>query len=170
LAFSRSGMPISTRPAVPSSKMDRICSCYVDPPRPRSGFLVLRPLTDEAVFETYSPMPKLATLLRELSWSKNLLPSSGCNSSEEREFYLISAARGRWSHRELYCNNIVATGRTRYPCLQRRAEKAESIEWHRMYIRNSTQSRCNSFRSIGQSRKHCLRDLSARRSGHSPPR
>jgi predicted nuclease of restriction endonuclease-like (RecB) superfamily len=52
-------------------------------------------------FETYSPLPKLATLLRELSWSKHLLLLSGCKTEEEKEFYLLSATRGRWSHREL---------------------------------------------------------------------
>ncbi len=52
-------------------------------------------------YETYSPLPKLATLLRELSWSKHLLLLSQCKSEEEKEFYLLSATRGRWSHREL---------------------------------------------------------------------
>ena len=52
-------------------------------------------------YETYSPVPKLATLLRELSWSKHLLLLSYCKSEEEKEFYLLSATRGRWSHREL---------------------------------------------------------------------
>jgi len=52
-------------------------------------------------YETYSPLPKLATLLRELSWSKHLLLLSSCKSEEEKEFYLLSAIRGRWSHREL---------------------------------------------------------------------
>jgi predicted nuclease of restriction endonuclease-like (RecB) superfamily len=52
-------------------------------------------------YETYSPVPKLATLLRELSWSKHLLLLSHCKSEEEKEFYLLLATRGRWSHREL---------------------------------------------------------------------
>jgi predicted nuclease of restriction endonuclease-like (RecB) superfamily len=52
-------------------------------------------------YETYSSLPKLATLLRELSWSKHLLLLSHCKSEEEKEFYLLSATRGRWSHREL---------------------------------------------------------------------
>ncbi len=37
-------------------------------------------------YETYSPLPKLATLLRELSWSKHLLLLSHCKSEEENEF------------------------------------------------------------------------------------
>jgi predicted nuclease of restriction endonuclease-like (RecB) superfamily len=52
-------------------------------------------------YETYVALPKLATLLRELSWSKHLLLLSHCKSEEEKEFYLLSATRGRWSHREL---------------------------------------------------------------------
>ena len=52
-------------------------------------------------FETYRSQPKLATLLRELSWSKHLLLLSQCKSEEEKEFYLLSATRARWSHREL---------------------------------------------------------------------
>ena len=52
-------------------------------------------------YETYAPLPKLATLLRELSWSKHLLLLSSCMFEDEKEFYLLSATRWRWSHREL---------------------------------------------------------------------
>ncbi len=52
-------------------------------------------------YETYVGLPKLATLLRVLSWSKHLLLLSQCKTLEEKEFYLMSATRGRWSHREL---------------------------------------------------------------------
>ena len=52
-------------------------------------------------YETWSDQPKLATALRELSWSKHLLLMAQCKTLEEREFYLISATRARWSHREL---------------------------------------------------------------------
>ena len=52
-------------------------------------------------YETYAPLPKLAALLRELSWSKHLMLMSSCKSEEEKEFYLLSATRGRWSNREL---------------------------------------------------------------------
>ena len=52
-------------------------------------------------YETYVALPKLATLLRELSWSKHLLLLSRCKSEEEKEFYLLSATRAHWSHREL---------------------------------------------------------------------
>lgn len=52
-------------------------------------------------YATWNPLSKLATALRELSWSKHLLPMAQCKTAEEREFYLISATRARWSHREL---------------------------------------------------------------------
>ena len=52
-------------------------------------------------YETYRGQPKLATALRELSWSHNLAILSRSKRDEEREFYLHMAARERWSFREL---------------------------------------------------------------------
>ena len=52
-------------------------------------------------FETYRGQPKLATLLRELSWTHNLAIMSRSKRDEEREFYLRMATRERWSFREL---------------------------------------------------------------------
>jgi len=52
-------------------------------------------------FETYRDLPKLAALLRELSWSHNLAIMSRCKRDEEREFYLRLATKERWSLREL---------------------------------------------------------------------
>jgi hypothetical protein len=52
-------------------------------------------------YDTYAALPTLATLLRELSWSKHLFLLSSCKSMEEKEFYLLSATRARRSHREL---------------------------------------------------------------------
>lgn len=52
-------------------------------------------------FETYRNQAKLATLLRELSWSHNLAIMSRSKRDEEREFYLRMATRERWSFREL---------------------------------------------------------------------
>jgi predicted nuclease of restriction endonuclease-like (RecB) superfamily len=51
-------------------------------------------------YEGYADQPKLATPLRVLSWTKHQLLFQ-CKSPQEREFYLISATRGHWSHREL---------------------------------------------------------------------
>jgi predicted nuclease of restriction endonuclease-like (RecB) superfamily len=52
-------------------------------------------------FQTYHDAPKLAPLVRELSWSHNLLIMSRSKREEEREFYLRVAVREKWSKREL---------------------------------------------------------------------
>ena len=52
-------------------------------------------------YETYRRDTKVSTLLRQLSWSHNLLVFSRCKHSEEREFYLRLAADRRLSFREL---------------------------------------------------------------------
>lgn len=52
-------------------------------------------------YDTYSELPKLATLSRELSWSHNLAILSRSKLNEEREFYLRMAAKERWNFREL---------------------------------------------------------------------
>ena len=53
-------------------------------------------------YETYCDADeKLSTLLREISWSNNLLIMSRSKSNEEREFYLRKNIEERWSHRQL---------------------------------------------------------------------
>jgi predicted nuclease of restriction endonuclease-like (RecB) superfamily len=52
-------------------------------------------------FETYRHEPKLAPLVRELSWTNNLLILSRCKRVEEREFYLRLSHREKWDKREL---------------------------------------------------------------------
>jgi len=52
-------------------------------------------------FETYQHQPKLATLVRELSWTHNLLILSRCKRDEERDFYLRLCQREKWGKREL---------------------------------------------------------------------
>jgi predicted nuclease of restriction endonuclease-like (RecB) superfamily len=52
-------------------------------------------------FETYRNEPQLAALVRELSWTHNLLIMSRCKSIEEREFYLRCCQREKWGKREL---------------------------------------------------------------------
>lgn len=52
-------------------------------------------------FETYATSPKLAPLVRELSWSHNLMILSRCKHIEEREFYIRLTTRERWTKREL---------------------------------------------------------------------
>jgi predicted nuclease of restriction endonuclease-like (RecB) superfamily len=53
-------------------------------------------------FETYQHQPKLAPLVRELSWSHNLAILSRCKREGERELFLRLASRERWSYRELH--------------------------------------------------------------------
>jgi predicted nuclease of restriction endonuclease-like (RecB) superfamily len=52
-------------------------------------------------YETYRAQPKLSPLVRELSWTHNLLILSRCKRDEEREFYLRVCHRERWGKREL---------------------------------------------------------------------
>jgi len=52
-------------------------------------------------FETYRDKPKLSPLVRELSWTHNLLILSRCKRDEEREFYLRVCKHEKWSKREL---------------------------------------------------------------------
>ena len=52
-------------------------------------------------YNTYAGDEKLATLLRELSWSKHLLLLAQCKAIEEKQFYLKNAVLSKWSHREL---------------------------------------------------------------------
>lgn len=52
-------------------------------------------------YEVYKDLPKLSTLLREISWSHNLAIFSRCKSSEEREFYLQISKQEDYSFREL---------------------------------------------------------------------
>ena len=52
-------------------------------------------------YETYAENEKLATLLRELSWSNNLVIMSRSKSAEEREFYIRLANKERLSNRDL---------------------------------------------------------------------
>ena len=52
-------------------------------------------------FETYRDQPKLAPLVRELSWTHNPAILSLCKRDEKREFYLRMATKERLSFREL---------------------------------------------------------------------
>jgi predicted nuclease of restriction endonuclease-like (RecB) superfamily len=52
-------------------------------------------------FDIYHDQPILTPLLRDLSWSHNLLIMSRCKRNEEREFYLRLCQRERWGKREL---------------------------------------------------------------------
>jgi len=52
-------------------------------------------------YETYRHNKKLSTLVRELSWSHNLVVFSRCKTDEEREFYLTLSKQENYSFREL---------------------------------------------------------------------
>jgi len=52
-------------------------------------------------YETYKDFPKLSTLVREISWTNNLLIFSRCKTIEEMEFYLKCVKQEIYSKREL---------------------------------------------------------------------
>ena len=52
-------------------------------------------------YGTYRGLPKLAPLVRVLSWTHNLLIMSRSKRHEEREFYLRLCVQERWSKRQL---------------------------------------------------------------------
>ena len=52
-------------------------------------------------YETYGREKKLAPLVRQVSWTHNLLILSRCKRPEEREFYLRLATTEKWSSRQL---------------------------------------------------------------------
>ncbi len=52
-------------------------------------------------YETYKDFPKLSPLVREISWTNNLLVFSRCKTIEEMEFYLKYVKQENYSKREL---------------------------------------------------------------------
>lgn len=52
-------------------------------------------------YETYSNAPKLSALLREISWTNNIMILSKTKSFEEKEFYLKLCIKEQYSSREL---------------------------------------------------------------------
>jgi len=52
-------------------------------------------------YETYKDFPKLSPLVREISWTNNLLIFSRCKTIEEMEFYLKHVKQENYSKREL---------------------------------------------------------------------
>lgn len=52
-------------------------------------------------YETYKNFPKLSPLVREISWTNNLLVFSRCKTIEEMEFYLKCVNQENYSKREL---------------------------------------------------------------------
>ncbi|VTS00492.1 Uncharacterized protein OS=gamma proteobacterium HdN1 GN=HDN1F_36730 PE=4 SV=1: DUF1016 [Gemmata massiliana] len=52
-------------------------------------------------YDTYANSPILSPLVRELSWTHNLIILSRSKREDEREFYLRVCQRERWTKREL---------------------------------------------------------------------
>ena len=52
-------------------------------------------------YETYAEKPKLSALVREISWTNNLMIVSKSTSYEEKEFYLKLSIKEKYSSREL---------------------------------------------------------------------
>ncbi|OXG06080.1 putative nuclease of restriction endonuclease-like (RecB) superfamily [Flavobacterium araucananum] len=52
-------------------------------------------------YQTYQEFPKLSALLRESSWTNNLIVLSRAKTIEEKEFYLRLSSREKFSSREL---------------------------------------------------------------------
>ena len=52
-------------------------------------------------YETYEGNEKVSALLTQLTWTNNLLILSSSKSEEEREFYILTSIKGKYSSREL---------------------------------------------------------------------
>ncbi len=52
-------------------------------------------------YEVYSQFPKLSSLLRELTWTNNIIILSKTKTIEEKEFYLNLSVKEKYSTREL---------------------------------------------------------------------
>lgn len=52
-------------------------------------------------YETYKDSPKLSPMVREISWSHNMVIFSRCKTAEEQEFYLKITKQEGYSKREL---------------------------------------------------------------------
>jgi len=52
-------------------------------------------------YETYEGNKKVSALLTQLTWTNNLLILSSSKSEEEREFYILTSIKGKYSSREL---------------------------------------------------------------------
>jgi len=53
------------------------------------------------IFDAYSGLQKLSPLVREISWSNNLLILSRCKTEQAKQFYLEATIREKWGKREL---------------------------------------------------------------------
>jgi predicted nuclease of restriction endonuclease-like (RecB) superfamily len=58
-------------------------------------------------YETYKDFPQLSPLVREISWTNNLLIFSRCKTIEEMEFYLKIVKQENYSKRELAIKKFI---------------------------------------------------------------
>lgn len=65
------------------------------------GFSVQNLWRMKQLYETYKDNEKLSPLVRELSWTHNLMILHNTDSIEEKEFYLRTCITENWSKREL---------------------------------------------------------------------
>ena len=66
-----------------------------------SGFSAQNLWRMKQFYETYHDNEKLSPLVREISWSNNLLIMTGCKTDESREFYMRLCIRNGYAKREL---------------------------------------------------------------------
>ena len=85
------------------------------------------------LYETYKDRPKLQPLVAEIPWSHNLIILHHGGAPDEREFYLKTCARERWSRRELERQvDVSLFERTRYakkdPARSRKIDPPDALE------------------------------------------
>ena len=66
-----------------------------------SGFSAQNLWRMKQFYETYHENEKLSPLVREISWSNNLLIMTGCKTDEPREFYMRLCIQNGYAKREL---------------------------------------------------------------------
>jgi len=75
---------------------------YIQAERPDiKGFSASNIWRMRQFYETYRDSEKLAPLVREISWTQNLLILARAKTDEAREFYLLLCSRGSYTKREL---------------------------------------------------------------------
>ncbi len=52
-------------------------------------------------YETYNGIENVSALLTQLTWTNHITILSKCKTLEEKQFYLLLAAKEKWSYREL---------------------------------------------------------------------
>lgn len=65
------------------------------------GFSVQNLWRMKQIYETYKDYEKLSPLVRELTWTHNVIILHQTQSIEEKEFYIKTCINERWSRREL---------------------------------------------------------------------